>query len=634
MPELALTPTTVIPVEWRRLFPYTHFNRLQSTALDDAYGQDNSLVVCAPTGSGKTCVLELALARLWSSAPPSTTRGPTRPMAIYIAPLKALTHERRLDWEKKLGPLGISVVELTGDSVDDGAEERAVHGADLIVTTPEKWDSFSRFRRDAQGVMGRVALLLVDEVHLLNDPSRGPFLESVVTRMRTISASAQVRGMPIASLRVLCVSATMSNVEDIATWLGPGCLIRRFDESYRPVKLVTKVIGYPMGRAYSFDQLLVDKLFGIIKANSSGRPSLVFCNSRKVCGQAATAVAHAAGPGGLVREPAHRARLVAASAHIADSPLRELLRQGVGFHNASLVAGDRQTVVALFLEGVLPVVCATAGLAQGVNFPARLVVLLNTAKYVSSASGYEEYSKIEVQQMAGRAGRPQFDDSGVCVIMTREEMKQDYTRLLGGTETIESHMHSGMLTHLNAEIAFTGGYMSDISVCLLWLRSTFFFTRVRRDPAAYRLPAGLDERGLEARLRQLVMRDLTKLASAGMVAIGDDGMSIQPQPLGTLMARFCVQFDTMASFSRLPPDAGLPQVITLLSEAAEFQDLYAVIMGLAGVSRRGFLMATGTLHIGTFGTMRRSRSLRSTAPTRSATRSARARAAASAPSPR
>ena len=78
--------------------------------------------------------------------------------------------------------------------------------ADLIVTTPEKWDSFSRFRRDAQGVMGRVALLLLDEVHLLHDPKRGPALEAVVSRMKTLSQSTRVASLPIARLRVLALS--------------------------------------------------------------------------------------------------------------------------------------------------------------------------------------------------------------------------------------------------------------------------------------------------------------------------------------------------------------------------------------------------------------------------------------------
>ena len=107
-------------------------------------------------------------------------------------------------------------------------------------------------------------------------------------------------------------------------------------------------------------------------------------------------------------------------------------------------------------------------------------------------------------QMAGRAGRPQFDDIGVCVIMTRDEMKSRYERMLSGTETIESHMHEHQLTHLNAEIAFQGTYMSDVTICLQWLKSTFFYQRIKRNPTHYKLSNALDNRGLENHLKKLV----------------------------------------------------------------------------------------------------------------------------------
>ena len=78
----------------------------------------------------------------------------------------------------------------------------------MLCRPSSRWDSFTRFRRDAQGVVSRVGLLLLDEIHLLNDPGRGPTLEAVVARMRTLSQSADVRGTPIAALRTVSLSAT------------------------------------------------------------------------------------------------------------------------------------------------------------------------------------------------------------------------------------------------------------------------------------------------------------------------------------------------------------------------------------------------------------------------------------------
>lgn len=344
---------------------------MQSECFDAAFGSDDSVVISSPTGSGKTAVLELALARLFAT--PQT--GPNRSLAVYMAPLKALTHERLLDWQPKLGGLGVSIVELTGDSADEANDERAVARADLIVTTPEKWDSFSRFRRDAQGVMGRVALLLVDEIHLLVDPSRGPTLETVISRMRTISQAHEVRGMPIASLRVLAASATISNVEDIAAWLGPRCVVRSFDDSYRPVPLHWRVLTYPMAATYSFDKLLIGHVQQVVREHAGGRPALVFCNSRKTCQQTAAHLASGGGGFGggpaLVHTAAHREHLIRAASRLADKGLASMVRSGVGFHDASLELEDRRTIEGLFLEGALPVLACTTGLAQGVNLPAR-----------------------------------------------------------------------------------------------------------------------------------------------------------------------------------------------------------------------------------------------------------------------
>ena len=127
-PQTGLVP---VPISWQHIFPFQHFNRVQSACFDHAHGSDRSLVVAAPTGSGKTAVLEMALVRLFGVG--GSARGAVK--AVYFAPLKSLTHERLLDWRRKLTPL--QIVEMTGDSGDEASDERTVAGADIILTTPE-----------------------------------------------------------------------------------------------------------------------------------------------------------------------------------------------------------------------------------------------------------------------------------------------------------------------------------------------------------------------------------------------------------------------------------------------------------------------------------------------------------------
>ena len=229
-----------LPQHAQQLFAFERFNAMQTETFDVAFGSDAPLVVSAPTGSGKTVVLELAMARLWAAA----AHEDVRPTAVYIAPLKALTSERFNDWQPRFGALGIRCCELVGDSGTD--DEQSVQAANLIVTTPEKWDAFTRFRRSADGVVGRVGLLMIDEIHLLHDKGRGPTLESIIARMKLVGQAALARALPIASLRVLAISATIANIEDIAEWISPRCVTKTFDARYRPVPLQWHVVAWRM----------------------------------------------------------------------------------------------------------------------------------------------------------------------------------------------------------------------------------------------------------------------------------------------------------------------------------------------------------------------------------------------------
>ena len=134
------------------------------------------MLIGAPTGSGKTIMSELAMLRVFKQTPKSKI--------IYVAPLKALAKERIIDWKKRLenGPLGKVVLELTGDVTPD---LKALTKADVLITTPEKWDGISRNWQHRSYVQ-EVALVIIDEIHLLGQ-ERGPVIEVIVSRMRYIA---------------------------------------------------------------------------------------------------------------------------------------------------------------------------------------------------------------------------------------------------------------------------------------------------------------------------------------------------------------------------------------------------------------------------------------------------------------
>lgn len=155
----------------------------------------------------------------------------------------------------------------------------------------------------------------------------------------------------------------------------------------------------------------------------------------------------------------------------ADS-LVDFASSGVAFHHAGLDLPDRQGVEKAYLKGDLSVICSTSTLAVGVNLPCHLVIIKNTVGY--TGAGVKEYPDLEIMQMLGRAGRPQFDDSAVAVIMARNEKAKKYEQMVSGQEVLESTLHLNLIEHLVSWVlTCPGRYLTPSRMQrLVWRPST------------------------------------------------------------------------------------------------------------------------------------------------------------------
>lgn len=244
MQGIQLVAPNDLPDRFRSVFPFPLFNAVQSKCLATAYHTSDNLVLSAPTGSGKTVILELSICRLISGFRTDQFK------IIYMAPTKSLCAERQRDWQAKFASLDLPCAELTGDT--DQGQLRNVQNASIIITTPEKWDSMTRKWKDHIKLMQLVKLFLIDEVHILKE-TRGACLEAVVSRMKSIGTD----------VRFVALSATVPNSDDIATWLGLNptaqsspAFRERFGEEFRPVKLQKHVYGLPSsGNDWGFEKV-------------------------------------------------------------------------------------------------------------------------------------------------------------------------------------------------------------------------------------------------------------------------------------------------------------------------------------------------------------------------------------------
>lgn len=380
-------------------------NPVQELALKNGLLGDKNMVVAAPTASGKTLIAEMAALQ--------TIRQGRK--AVYIVPLKALASEKLEEFRKKYKPLGIKVAISVGDR---DSSDPWLASNDLIIVTSEKLDSLLR-----HGIAwtSQIGLVIADEIHLLDDPSRGPTLEVVLTRLRQVS-----------NPRVLGLSATISNHEEIAKWLDASSV----KSDWRPVKLETgicfdnKVSFFPKGELpLDPDQANLQEL--LEQTMSKDKQALVFISTRRNSESAAEKssafIKRSLTPKDrqALAKVADRVLGVLGRRTIQCERLAGCIRNGTSFHHAGLAAKQRTLVEDAFKSGLIKVITATPTLAAGINLPAWRVIVRDLKRF-SGRAGMSFLPILEAQQMAGRAGRPKYDTEGQAIFMANNETDARY----------------------------------------------------------------------------------------------------------------------------------------------------------------------------------------------------------------
>jgi len=183
-------------------------NPAQLKAVDHGLLEDKNMLICTPTGSGKTAMATLAITKKLHQ------KGSK---AVYLVPLKALANEKYKDYQELFKGTGFEVSISTGDF-----DSRAgwLEKYDVLILTLEKMDSLIRHNCSW---LNKIGVVVVDEIHLLSDPGRGPTLEILLTILRDVLEEVQVIGL----------SATIGNPEELAEWLEAALV----EDDWRPVKL-------------------------------------------------------------------------------------------------------------------------------------------------------------------------------------------------------------------------------------------------------------------------------------------------------------------------------------------------------------------------------------------------------------
>ncbi|MFB6304783.1 MAG: ATP-dependent DNA helicase, partial [Haloferacaceae archaeon] len=417
----------------------------QAEAVRRGVLDGESLVASVPTASGKTLIAELAMLS-------AVRRGGT---ALYVVPLRALASEKKATFER-WSEAGVEVGVSTGNYESDG---EWLASRDIIVATSEKVDSLVRNGADW---IDDLSCVVADEVHLVDDPNRGPTLEVTLAKLRKLNPG----------LQVVALSATVDNADEVADWLDAELVA----SDWRPIDLRR---GVHYGDAINFADgsqrevpadgrqtpaLVADTLDGDEddEDGEDGGSALVFVNSRRNAESAAERLADVTGERltpderEALREVASEVRDVS-DAETSDD-LADVVARGAAFHHAGLAPEHRSLVEDAFRDRLVKCVCATPTLAAGVNTPSRRVIVRDWRRYDGDYGGMKPLDALEVHQMMGRAGRPGLDPYGEAVLTAKshDEMDELFERYVwADPEPIRSKLAAepALRTHVLATVA-------------------------------------------------------------------------------------------------------------------------------------------------------------------------------------
>lgn len=366
-------------------YPYIkEFNPAQKAVIESGYLEDKSnYIISIPTASGKTVLGILpALKTILNGG-----------KAVYAAPLLSIQNEKVKEF-KSFEKHGIKVGKHPSNS-------------DLSVMVFESFDALTRF---SWNVLREVDTLIIDEFHMIGEYSRGPTLESAITRAKIINPS----------LRIIALSATLKNIDEIEQWLDG----KTVEHDYRPVPLNKEVLDAEMFNTKNKNDVIVKIVEKAIEDNSQ---ALSFVSTRRFTESLATYVAKKIDKK-TTKEQKQKFKQVADK--LLEVPkkkgslptttclkLAEAAEKGVVFHHAGLFNEQKEIIEDEFRNGNILMITATPSLMYGVNLPSKYVVIRDHTRWTSN--GPASIPVFDYEQMSGRAGRPQYDDVGYSYLVAK-----------------------------------------------------------------------------------------------------------------------------------------------------------------------------------------------------------------------
>ena len=467
-------------------YPYIEeFNPAQKAVIESGYLEDKSnYIICIPTASGKTVLGVLpALKTILDGG-----------KAVYAAPLLSIQNEKVKEF-KAFEEHGINVGKHPASS-------------ELSVMVFESFDALTRF---SWNHLRDVDTLIIDEFHMIGEFTRGPTLEAAITRAKIINPS----------MRIIALSATLRNIEEIEGWLEGKCV----EHDYRPVPLHKEVLDAEMFNTKNKNDVIVKVLEKSIKDKSQ---ALAFVSTRRFTESLATYVSKKINKKiNLIQ----REKFKEVAEKILDVPKRkgslptstclklaESIEHGVAFHHAGLFNEQKEIIEDEFRNGNILMITATPSLMYGVNLPSKTVVIRDTNRW--TGQGPQPIPVFDYEQMSGRAGRPQYDDTGYSYLIAKtmdEAINLEEYYIEGEIELTNSKLvdnKDAILKQIIAQIAST--LSKNLDELTEFFSKTLYGYQMTNNPSMAMFAADSIKFELENSLEFLLQNEIIRATPEGL----------------------------------------------------------------------------------------------------------------------
>lgn len=378
----------------------------QSVSLLKGLLNGNSFLISSPSGSGKTLIGEIAALHHFSNQGEKS---------LFLFPLRALVNEKCSLFEKRYRKFNLRCSKSTG-----GQEipQNELNNSDILFMTYEKFDSYLRNEYKNPWIQN-LSLVVIDEVHTIGSNSRGIYLENMIVRMFKKFRTSQF----------IFLSATIGNPEEFHAWLNFRCQtyksqpIELVDDQERPIPL-----SYSIKMTKNKNEF-ISKLINVKEAKDG--QILVFTNTRKDTKATCDDILIS------LNKINQKKNLLLLTEYIQEKYPNldktkisqwHYILNGVGYHHAGLTQEEKTFIEDLFRQRFLKVLVSTSTLSTGINTPSRIVVIKNiyifdkikvksNSKKSQSVFKRRWINRNEFHQLCGRAGRAQYDDAGLAIIL-------------------------------------------------------------------------------------------------------------------------------------------------------------------------------------------------------------------------